>query len=243
MKWNCQLGPRQGILFCSCYVILAGIAQADDAELRQFLLGKQVTVKIDMPATQKGIDLQLDKAEPMNWSQYSDRLKQYGVALRQGEQVTVTSIVAKKDTIEVQLNGGGFGTFRDNSATAETSSSIPVTRTEARLQKEVKNEKDPERRKKLERSLDREKSSRESEQARRDAEAHAVTELRRQELRPQGGSRFNLRWNTSIEKLNLTPEVVMRRLQPYVAFDGVTPSDAPSPPRNPEDSSSLGNPP
>ena len=229
MKRNCPFGRGQGLLLCSCYVILAGIAQADDAELRRFFLGKQVTMKIDMPASQKGIDLHFDKDEPMNWSQYSDRLKQYGVALRQGEQVTVTNIVAKKDTIELQLNGGGFGTFRDNSATAETSSSVPVTRTEARLEKEVKNEKDPERRKKLERRLDHEKSSRESEQASRDAEAHAVTEVRRQELRPQGGSRFNLRWNASVEKLNVTPEVVMRRLQPYIEFAGLTAGDAPPP--------------
>lgn len=95
MKLNWQRGGRQGV-FLGCYVILAGSAQADDAELRQFFLGKQVTVKIDMPATPKGIDLHFDKGEPMNWSEYSDRLKQYGVALRRGEQVTVTNIVSKK---------------------------------------------------------------------------------------------------------------------------------------------------
>jgi hypothetical protein len=38
--------------------------------------GKEVLVKIDMPGSQKGIDLRFDKSAPMNWDEYSSRTKE-----------------------------------------------------------------------------------------------------------------------------------------------------------------------
>jgi hypothetical protein len=58
-------------------------AQNADA-LQAYFSGKQVAVKIDMPGTQKGVDLRFNKPSPMDWKEYGSRVKQFGVAIRQG---------------------------------------------------------------------------------------------------------------------------------------------------------------
>jgi hypothetical protein len=48
--------------------------------------GKQVVLKIDMPGTQKSVDLRFNKTAPMDWKEYSSRIKQAGTAIRKGDQ-------------------------------------------------------------------------------------------------------------------------------------------------------------
>ncbi len=90
------------------------LAQNDTGPLANYFLGKEVVVKIDMPASQQGVDLRYDKDDPMNWKEYSGRLKKYGIALRKGDTARVTGLVVKNDRIEFQLDGGGYGTFFDD---------------------------------------------------------------------------------------------------------------------------------
>ena len=68
-------------------------------------------LKIDMPGTQQGVDLRFNKDNPMNWKEYSNRLKSNGVAIHKGDTARITAFVVKDDRIEFQLDGGGFGTF------------------------------------------------------------------------------------------------------------------------------------
>ena len=54
--------------------LLAGmVLPANELELRRAFVGKQVILRIDMPGTQNGVDLHLDRDEPMDWKQYSQR--------------------------------------------------------------------------------------------------------------------------------------------------------------------------
>jgi hypothetical protein len=46
-----------------------------EAELKRAFEGTRVTVKIEMPATQRGIDLHLGDAQPIDFRQYSTRIK------------------------------------------------------------------------------------------------------------------------------------------------------------------------
>lgn len=64
-----------------------------------YFTGKQVVAKIDMPGTQKGIDLRFNKPAPMDWKEYSSHIKQFGPAIRKGDVVRITTIVVKKDMI------------------------------------------------------------------------------------------------------------------------------------------------
>jgi len=67
-----------------------------------------------------------DTTRAIDYKRYGDRLKSYGTAIRAGESTVVTLVKVKKDLIEFQLSGGGFGTFRDDSS---SSVSIRVTST------------------------------------------------------------------------------------------------------------------
>jgi hypothetical protein len=87
-----------------------GRAESNAATVESYSTGKQAVVKIDMPGTQKGVDLRFNNPTPMNWKEYSSRIKQFGPAVHKDDTSQVTSIVVKKDMIELQLDGGGFGT-------------------------------------------------------------------------------------------------------------------------------------
>src|SRR5205823_2517203 len=51
---------------------------------------------------------------PIDFPKHATRLKRTGTALRRGDEVLVTKVKVKKDLIEFQLAGGGYGTFGDD---------------------------------------------------------------------------------------------------------------------------------
>jgi hypothetical protein len=176
--------------------LVTGLAlQANEAELRRAFVGKQVILRIDMPGTHNGVDLHLDRDDPMDWKQYSQRIKNFGVSIPKGRAAMVTSLVVKKDLIEIQLDGGGFGTFGDDTSTS-VSTYVPKSRYENDLERDIKRETDPVRRRRLEADLDRERSRRYREERRAREVAETANAIKRQEVmekRLRGGSRFNLR--------------------------------------------------
>src|SRR5580692_6254070 len=98
-----------GLVLVVCWVVPA-FGQAEASSLEGYFIGKEVLVKIDMPGSQKGIDLKFNKPSPMDWNDYSSRVKTYGISIHKGDVVRVTKFVVKNDMIEFQLAGGGFGT-------------------------------------------------------------------------------------------------------------------------------------
>jgi len=103
-------------LAVTAFGIAAAPARAqNEYELKRAFEGKFVIVKMDMPATQYGIDLVPGREPAVDFKAYSQRVKQYGIALRAGDRVMVTTIRIKKKNIEFQLGGGGYGTFGDDS--------------------------------------------------------------------------------------------------------------------------------
>jgi hypothetical protein len=201
-----------------------------ESDLRRAFIGKPVLLKLDLPATQKGVDLRFDKGEVMNWKEYSDRIKEFGVALRKGDRPNVTALVVKKNIIELQLNGGGFGTMDDMSRT--TIQPVPVERSglERRLERELAREDDPERRERMKRELERERRSRQREEDRRRAEARDATLRRQSELRATGGSRINLRWEGRLPE-DLSPQAFSGYLREVLETEqGFAPVRPPMPP-------------
>ena len=85
----------------------------DEARLRRALEGKRVTLQIDMPATSAGVDLFPGTSRPLDFGKYAGRLKSAGTAYKQGETAIITKVRVKGDNIEIQLGGGGYGTFGD----------------------------------------------------------------------------------------------------------------------------------
>jgi hypothetical protein len=194
-----------------------------------------VQTKIDMPGTQQGVDLRFDRSTPMDWKQYSSRLKQFGVAIPKEARATVTSVVVKKDMIEFQLDGGGFGTAGDDTKTTVDATPVEKSNYEKQLERDIANTDDPDQKRDLQRQLDRERDRRERQDAANRRAAQVASQIKSQQVadnRLRGGSRFNLRWKGSIPVEYQTPEGVMRALEPYLSFDTAPAADAGGAPPN-----------
>jgi hypothetical protein len=194
-------------------------AQTEDA-LKSFFEGQRVTLRIDMPGTSDGVDVRADSARAIDFPEYRDHLKKYGTAIHAGDTVSVTLVKVKKDLIEFQLGGGGFGTFGDDTSTSVYIPHVEKSEREKNLEKRVKEETDRERRRELERDLDELRERRERENRRIDVERERAEERKKEriaEKRLEGGSRFNIRYDDRVPP-GMRPEDVMAALAEYVDF-------------------------
>lgn len=207
----------------------ASAAQDRSAALQTYFTGKEVVMKLDMPGSQKGVDLRFNNNTPMNWKEYSSRIKQFGTAIHKGDTARITSIVVKKDTIEFQLDGGGFGTFGDDTSTTVKAKVIDKTDYEKQLEQQIQNTDDPTKKAQLQKDLDRERARRERQNAQNESNAKIASSIKADQVagkRAQGGSRFNLRWSGSIPPAEMTPDAVMKLLAEYVDFSPIQGGDA-----------------
>jgi hypothetical protein len=85
----------------------------DEGRLRKALEGKRITLKMDMPATEGGVDVYPGSSHPVDFDKVGKRMKREGIAIHDGETARITKVKVKDDLIEIQLNGGGFGTSGD----------------------------------------------------------------------------------------------------------------------------------
>src|SRR5271168_554064 len=153
--------------FCSlvCFVVVFAGASSAGAQnpdaLAPYFEGKQVVVKIDMPGTQKGVDIYPNRPQPLDAKSYGDRLKQFGVSLQKGDTTMVTKVKVNKDNVEFQLGGGGYGTAGDNTDTSVHFTPAHNIYREKDLENQISNESDPDKRRSLQRELDYVRSERE----------------------------------------------------------------------------------
>jgi hypothetical protein len=211
--------------------VAAPVHAQTEWDLRQAFEGKWVIVKMDMPATHKGIDLYPDREPAMDFREYSARVREFGVALRAGDRIMVTTVRVKKKNIEFQLGGGGYGVFGDDTGYVfvpdETKS-----RREKDLEKWIKDERDPDRRRRMQRELDDLRRDRERENRRRDAEERELSARKQSEIaskRLDAGSRFNLWFDEYRLASRLpTPREMRLMLSQYLDFEGA-PMSGPGP--------------
>ena len=199
------------------------LAAQDEGALRRYFEGRLVTVRLDMPGTEDGVDVNPGTSRPLDYPKYATRIKDYGIAIRNGASVMVTKLKVKDKLIEFQLGGGGFGTFGDDDSPTVSVSAVAKTRRERDLEKAVKAEQDRDRKRDMERELDDLRQAREREDRRNEAIAATATEQKREHVRQrrlEGGSRFNLRYRNGVPASALTPEAITQALEKYVEFPG-----------------------
>ena len=205
-------------------LVAAPLQAQNEGVLRQAFEGKVVTVKIDMPATQKGVDVFPMEQMPVNFREVAQRLKDNSTSLKIGQQVMVTKVLVKSNShIEFQLGGGGYGTFGDNTSDGSGLgfTAQGETKAEKSLRDSVKKAQGPTKRKQFERELASLRQERERENARAEAEAkqaQSVIEANLRAKRAESGSRFNVRYKNGIPSDALTPDGLMRALAQYVDF-------------------------
>src|SRR4051812_19027573 len=64
---------------CLLVLLLAlpQLAAAQSGSISSAFQGREVEVKLDMPATQQGVDLNFSSGDPLDWRTYSQRIKQF----------------------------------------------------------------------------------------------------------------------------------------------------------------------
>lgn len=207
--------------------VLLGIALAapraeaqgpNEAEIKRHFEGKRVTLRIDMPGASEGVDIRVDR--PFDAKQYGDRLRRFGTSIRSGETATITTIKVKKDMVEFQLDGGGYGTFGDDTSLSVNMPDVQKTNREKDLEAAVKRETDAARKRELQRELDDVRNARERENRRIAVDRSFAEERKRTQVaerRLQGGSRFNVRFAANVPA-TLNPNDIMSALAEFVDF-------------------------
>jgi len=76
-----------------------GLYAQTEAALKAFFEGKTVLVSLDLPATKDGVDVYPKNEPKVNFKSYSDRIRRYGVSLRTGDSVTITTVRVKDKNI------------------------------------------------------------------------------------------------------------------------------------------------
>jgi hypothetical protein len=213
-----------GIGLSACLAMSAAPAAAQtEAQLRQAFEGQYVVVRMDMPASHRGVDLNPAREPAVDFSSYSARLREFGVALREGGRVLVTGVRVKKKNIEFHLGGGGYGVWGDDSGYVYVPSA-DKSRREKDLEKRIKDETDPERRRRMRRELDDLKDDRRREDRDREAEKRYLEEQKKSEIadkRLDAGSRVNI-WlpEDRLAAGAPTPAELRRMLAPVIDFGG-----------------------
>src|SRR3989449_8296093 len=198
----------------------AALAQSDEA-LRPSFEGKTVRLKIEMPGTEDGVDVYPGTAHPIDFPRHATRLKRAGTALRRGDEVLVTKVKVKRNLIEFQLAGGGYGTFGDDDSPNVFVPSASKTEREKNLERDLEKTTDPAQRRRMREELDALRRDRERENARNQAEAAQAQQTKEANIRQrrlEGGSRFNLRYKPVVPPEALTPDALMQVLAEYLDF-------------------------
>jgi hypothetical protein len=209
------------------------LAGQSEGALREYFEGRTVSPKLALPGTENGVDIYPGSARPLDYPRYASRLKEYGIAIRAGEPMTVTKIKVKAKHIEFQLGGGGYGTFGDETSSGVSTAAAPKTKRESNLEAELKRETDPTRKRAMKEELDDLKAAREREDARNrsavaEAEEHRKENIRQRRM--EGGSRFNIRYADRVPPEALSPDAVIAALAQYVDFGQLhSSSSEPSP--------------
>jgi hypothetical protein len=79
--------------------------------LESTFLNKQLVAKVTFPGWKDGIDVKTDGTWDLKW--VTRQIKDHGVGIEVGDKASVTDVKLKEKSIEIHLNGGGFGTFGD----------------------------------------------------------------------------------------------------------------------------------
>ena len=218
-------------LLLALILVAAPLAAQDEGSLKAHFEGRVVAVRMDMPATDDGVDVYPAEPAPVDFPRYQARVKKYGIAIRQGETAMVTKVKVKGKLIEFQLGGGGYGTAGDQTDPSVGFTPAPKSEREKTLERELKEVRDPVIKRRMEDELDHLRTQREREDRRNRALVAEATERRRefiQNRRLAGGSRFNLRWRTAVPASALMPDAIEVMLANYVDFRPPVDTDPPT---------------
>src|SRR2546423_1620055 len=63
----------------------ASAAAQDENALKAYFEGRRILLRMDMPGSADGVDVQLDPARGIDYKKYRENLKRYGIAIGSGD--------------------------------------------------------------------------------------------------------------------------------------------------------------
>jgi hypothetical protein len=193
----------------------------DEAALRAAFEGRRVALRMNMPGSASGVDVHMEAGRSVDYREYEKDLIRFGVALYAGDITTVTLVKVKKDLVEFQLGGGGFGTFSDDTSTSSGITMLDKSPREKDLEKRIDKETNRDAKRRMQYELSDLRERRERENRRRKIDSDRIEARKREEIaakRLGGGSRFNLTYAKRVP-VNLHAEDIVAALREYVDFD------------------------
>lgn len=192
------------------FLIVLGFAAVlfgqQPAGLEQQFQGRRVSLLVDMPGDDSGIDVYAHPAPAGPAEEAGARLAKYGIALRKGQTAAVTLVKVKGDHIEFHLNGGGFTNRQLLGLPGYDSVHWGMSEEERRIRYNISGTRDKQRRRRLESEYDRVRTRR-------------VRPLRAQlerERRAENGSRFNIRFASKEAAAGVSVAELTEILRPYL---------------------------
>lgn len=207
-----------------CMALLGSVqlaAAQSEEDLKRYFEGKTVIIRIDMPGTKEGVDVFPLHDRPIDFPKLAARLKKNGTAIQRGDDVMITKIKVKKEHIEFQFGGGGYGTFFDDDNPDISTPATPKSKREKELEKDLDDATNDAAKKRIRKELDELRRDREKADRANEARVKAAEQIKEANIRERrlaGGSRFNIRYDRKLGANQLTPESVIRALEEYVDF-------------------------
>ena len=215
------------ILVCCILVISCIAASAQNARkqaqasLISAFIQKKVTVKVDLPSTDKGFEVLADKQNSADAEKNLKRLKVFGASILSGDTAVVTNIRVTKDEISFELNGGGlpegtmagrgFGPVPSRASTTGRTAAARINRADDSSQGDKEQEQSRAKYESAERKHNEARTMVANEAMRQGA----IDRIRAAGL--QMGSRFVIKFDGR-DTASVTPDELKRILADYVAF-------------------------
>lgn len=201
-------------LFCQ-----TGISQ-DLNSIKKELEGRFVLLKIDMPASNHGIDLNANSEVPLNQKVYNERITEYGISISTGDTTAITKIDHNKNSIIIYLGAGGYD-HNEHLSTTKPKQIVKVSEKEKSLKKLIAEETDQNKLSKLHRDLNKLKRARKIKQGKIDSKAaeSKILEAEKQYIETiKSGSRIYINFPNKVEQSNIDLNTINKILSNYLVY-------------------------
>lgn len=78
-------------------------------QIKDFYEGRVVKARISFPACRSGVSLRVDNPSQANVTLFR-RIHKFGISIGKEETAVITGLAVHKSSIDIDLNGGGYGT-------------------------------------------------------------------------------------------------------------------------------------
>ena len=95
-----------------CFILglsVATVSAQSERTLNRYFENKQVTLRIAIPRTRRGVDVYPERAQPLDIGDYTKRLSESGALYNRGEKTSIKKLEVHSDRIEIILAADSAG--------------------------------------------------------------------------------------------------------------------------------------